>query len=105
MIIVSWQNRTAPDKAGEGIEWVKKVIAKSKNWGASSKAWILRPRTGSFNRFTLAVQFASLAEYEESTARRNADPGFQALLKERQESDWFVDLETTINEVIVETTR
>ena len=102
MIIVTWRMSTAPDKVWEGLEWAKKVNTISNKWGSALKVWLLRSRTGTFNSFTMAAQFASMAEYEASSEKRSTDSGFKALAKERQESDWFVDVETTINEVIEE---
>ncbi len=67
MVIVTWGFTTAPGKVWDGVEHAKKVIehAEKVGWGAS-KWGLVRPRTGSVNRVTMAAQFASFGEYGES---------------------------------------
>ena len=103
MIIVTWRVSTAPEGAKQGLEWGNKVMAGQKKAGlAPSKWWILRPRSGDFSRFTMAAQFASLAEFEAHEAKRDADSGFQAMIKEREEADWYAGVEVIIAEVVEE---
>jgi hypothetical protein len=103
MIIATWRISTAPDRVREGLEWAKSAMANMKKAGhAPSKWWILRPRTGDTNRFSIAAQFASWAELETQMEKRDADSGFQNLIKERQKTDWYAGIEITINEVFEE---
>ena len=69
---------------------------------APSKWWILRPRSGEITRFTLAAQFASMAEFEEHIAKRDGNSSFQALSRERMEAGWTTGIEIIFAEVIEE---
>lgn len=101
MIIVAYRWETAIGKTEAGLEWSKKTGAYAKKAGLlPPKYWTLRPITGDIHKFTIAEQYASMAEYEETRAKRAADSGFQALVKEQ--SDWLAGLELIISEVVDE---
>ena len=103
MFIVTFRINTAPDGMRKGLEWAKNVMATMKKAGlAPSKWWILRPRSGDASRYSIAVQYASLAEFETHVAKRDADSGWQAMIKEREEADWFAGSEIVIAEVVEE---
>ena len=54
------------------------------------------------DRFSVASQFASFAEYEKYLEKRDADSKYQAHLKEMGDSDWYVGVETIIAQVVEE---
>jgi hypothetical protein len=79
------------------------MLARSKKTGLTgSKWWILRPRTGDANRFSIAAEYASMAEFEETSAKRRADSEWKAMADELIGADWYAGIDIRISEVVDE---
>ena len=101
MIIVATRIETTPGMVNEALKWAEKIWnILEKVGGLGSKSWILRGESAQLNRFTFAIQFASMAEYEEAMKKANAVPEYQALIPEL--SKWGAKIERTFSQVVKE---
>ena len=101
MIDVVYRIKTAPGKGEQALKWAKKNLEYIKKAGLIAPAvFILQSRSGEMGEITWVDRFSSLAAYEETLKKGQADSGWTANIKELMDSDWFLGLPCQIYDVI-----
>ena len=101
MIIVTDRIDFVPGRREDALAWANKIRTASKKAGfAGEKNWLLLSMHT--DRMTFAVQFASLAEYEERSKSAGTDPAVQALVKEMGADDWCTGAERAFSQILIE---
>ena len=89
MVTEIYRMKVAPGKVSAARDWASRIWAQSEKAGSSGTGSVLRSVTGDTNEVVVLVQYASLAEFEESFKKLRADSGWVAIARELRESDWI----------------
>jgi hypothetical protein len=101
MVLEVIKGQFVPDKAQQAVEWASKVMAYVKKAGlGTNQVSLLQPWTGNVSAFLFVGRYTSISELGDHVSKREADSGLTALLKERDESGWYLATTRTIyNEI------
>ncbi len=89
-ILLVYRADITPGKVDEAVDFWKRIGANFMKAPEVEDCYILTPHNGKTNRILGVGKISSWAGLQEFYKRRDADPGFQALLKEHQEKEYTI---------------